>query len=74
MVVLGNPPYSGNSANKGEWIRQLIETYKMVDGKPLGEKTPRCCKTTMLNLFASGSGALRKQAGILGLLQSRIYR
>ena len=26
MVVLGNPPYSGHSANKGEWARQLVET------------------------------------------------
>ena len=28
MVVLGNPPYSGHSANKGEWITDLINTYK----------------------------------------------
>src|SRR5207249_3558587 len=28
MVVIGNPPYSGNSANKGEWITKLIEAYK----------------------------------------------
>ncbi|HJT58244.1 MAG TPA: N-6 DNA methylase, partial [Ktedonobacteraceae bacterium] len=28
MVVLGNPPYSGHSANKGDWIADLIETYK----------------------------------------------
>jgi predicted helicase len=38
MVVLGNPPYSGISANKGEWITKLIEDYKRVDGKPLGER------------------------------------
>jgi predicted helicase len=24
MVVLGNPPYSGNSANTGEWITNLV--------------------------------------------------
>ena len=24
MVVLGNPPYSGHSANKGQWIRGLL--------------------------------------------------
>jgi predicted helicase len=24
MVVLGNPPYSGHSANKGEWISKLL--------------------------------------------------
>jgi len=28
MVVLGNPPYSGHSANKGQWIVDLIGTYK----------------------------------------------
>ncbi|HEX9430655.1 MAG TPA: type ISP restriction/modification enzyme, partial [Candidatus Bathyarchaeia archaeon] len=28
MVVLGNPPYSGHSKNRGDWIRTLIETYK----------------------------------------------
>ncbi len=28
MVVLGNPPYSGHSANKGAWITKLIDRYK----------------------------------------------
>lgn len=28
MVVLGNPPYSISSTNKGEWIQNLIEDYK----------------------------------------------
>ena len=28
MVVIGNPPYSGHSANKGKWIRDLIGDYK----------------------------------------------
>ena len=28
MVVLGNPPYSGHSANKGAWIGGLIDRYK----------------------------------------------
>lgn len=28
MVMLGNPPYSGHSANKGAWIVDLIDTYK----------------------------------------------
>jgi predicted helicase len=41
LVILGNPPYSGHSANKGDWIKSQIETYKKVDGKPLGEKNPK---------------------------------
>jgi predicted helicase len=28
MVVLGNPPYSGESQNKSEWIMQLMDDYK----------------------------------------------
>lgn len=28
MVVLGNPPYSVSSSNKGEWITNLIKIYK----------------------------------------------
>jgi predicted helicase len=38
MVVMGNPPYSGISANKGEWITKLIEDYKYVDGVHFKEK------------------------------------
>lgn len=28
MVVIGNPPYSVSSSNKGEWITNLIKDYK----------------------------------------------
>ena len=54
MVVLGNPPYSGISANASvrtvtdprtgkpkqelTWIGELIEDYKVIDGQPLGER------------------------------------
>lgn len=52
MVVLGNPPYSGQSANTGDWITGLMrghdsinncntESYFEVDGKPLGERNPK---------------------------------
>ena len=38
MVVVGNPPYSGISSNMGEWINELIEEYKYVDGEHFGER------------------------------------
>ena len=52
MVVIGNPPYSGHSANKGEWVTALLRgddgrsgkkvgNYFEVDGKPLGERNPK---------------------------------
>ncbi|MGO8736626.1 MAG: type ISP restriction/modification enzyme [Terriglobia bacterium] len=28
LAVIGNPPYSGHSANKGEWIQNLVEDFK----------------------------------------------
>ncbi|MCA3323715.1 MAG: N-6 DNA methylase, partial [Roseomonas sp.] len=28
MCVIGNPPYSGHSSNKGKWISGLMEAYK----------------------------------------------
>ena len=31
MCVIGNPPYSGHSSNKGKWISGLLERYKQSD-------------------------------------------
>jgi predicted helicase len=52
MVVLGNPPYSGHSANTGQWIADLLRgsdtitgkktgNYFEVDGQSLGERQPK---------------------------------
>ncbi len=45
LVILGNPPYSGISANINDWTEKLLkedidgaQSYYKVDGKPLGEK------------------------------------
>ncbi len=32
MVMIGNPPYNGNSKNNGEWITKLIKDYKKEPG------------------------------------------
>ncbi|MBU1635467.1 N-6 DNA methylase, partial [bacterium] len=32
MCVIGNPPYSGESANKGDWIMNLMQDYKKEPG------------------------------------------
>lgn len=43
MVILGNPPYSGESRNKGDWIMQLMEDYKKEPGGeiPLQERNSK---------------------------------
>ena len=38
MVVLGNPPYSGTTANKGKWIDDLLNDYRKVDGISINER------------------------------------
>ncbi|MBI1768696.1 MAG: N-6 DNA methylase [Bacteroidetes bacterium] len=45
LVILGNPPYSGISANINKWTEELLKTnidgaqsYFEVDGEPLGEQ------------------------------------
>lgn len=38
MVVMGNPPYSGLSQNNGDWISNLINDYKYIDGEHFGER------------------------------------
>lgn len=42
QVVLGNPPYSGHSANKSKWLDDLLELYKREpDGSKLKERNPK---------------------------------
>ncbi|SEB96931.1 N-6 DNA Methylase [Maribacter dokdonensis] len=43
MCVIGNPPYSGESANKGKWIMGLMEDYKKEPGgkEKLKERNPK---------------------------------
>lgn len=43
MVMIGNPPYNGESQNKGEWIMNLMETYKKEPGgkAKLNERNPK---------------------------------
>ncbi len=45
LVILGNPPYSGHSANKNAWTERLLKddwpdapSYFKVDGKPVKER------------------------------------
>jgi predicted helicase len=39
LVILGNPPYAGHSANKNSWID--VREYYQVDGLPLEEKNSK---------------------------------
>jgi len=43
MCVIGNPPYSGESQNKGDWIMNLMDDYKKEPGGEikLQERNPK---------------------------------
>jgi len=74
MVVLGNPPYSGHSANKGDWARKLVERYKIVDGRPLGEKNPKWLQDDYVKFLAFGQWRIERTGqGILGFITNHSY-
>jgi len=74
MVILGNPPYSGHSANKGEWARQLVQPYKIVDGKPLGEKNPKWLQDDYVKFLSFGQWRTEQTGqGILAFITNHAY-
>lgn len=74
LVILGNPPYSGHSANKGDWITNQIETYKNVDGKPLGEKNPKWLQDDYVKFIRFAQWKIDQIGeGVLGLITNHSY-
>ncbi|MBI4064837.1 N-6 DNA methylase [Candidatus Gottesmanbacteria bacterium] len=74
LVVMGNPPYSGHSSNKGEWIEKQIEEYKKVDGKPLGEKNPKWLNDDYVKFIRFAQWKIEKTGqGILGYITNHAW-
>lgn len=74
LVVMGNPPYSGHSSNKGEWIEKQIEGYKKVDGKPLGEKNPKWLNDDYVKFIRFAQWKIDKTGhGILGFITNHAW-
>jgi len=53
-VVIGNPPYSGQSANYGKWAKGLVRGYYEIDGAPLGERNPKWLQDDYVKFLAFG--------------------
>jgi predicted helicase len=71
MCVIGNPPYSGESANKGEWIMQLMEDYKKEpEGKQkLQEKNPKWINDDYVKFLRYGQYFIEKNgSGVLAFI------
>ncbi len=71
MVVMGNPPYSGESANKGEWIMSLMEDYKKEPGgkEKLKERNPKWVNDDYVKFLRFGQYFIEKNGeGILAFI------
>ncbi|MEO6812824.1 MAG: type ISP restriction/modification enzyme, partial [Ginsengibacter sp.] len=71
MVVMGNPPYSGESANKGEWIMKLMEDYKKEPGgkEKLKERNPKWINDDYVKFIRYGQRFIEKNgSGILAFI------
>jgi type I restriction-modification system DNA methylase subunit len=74
LVIMGNPPYSGTSSNKGEWISALINDYKKVDGKPLGEKNPKWLQDDYVKFIRFAQWKIDQAGeGVLGFITNHSY-
>lgn len=73
MVVLGNPPYSGESVNKGEWIMRLMEDYKKEPGgkERLNEKNAKWINDDYMKFLRYGQHYIeRNGTGILAFINA----
>ncbi|HPD61067.1 MAG TPA: N-6 DNA methylase, partial [Thermodesulfobacteriota bacterium] len=74
LVILGNPPYSGHSANVGEWISREIKAYYQVDGKPLGEKNPKWLQDDYVKFIRFAQWKIDQAGeGVLGFITNHSY-
>lgn len=73
MCVIGNPPYSGISQNMGDWITNLIEDYKYVDGKHFGERKHWLHDDYVKFIRLSESLIEKNGDGVLGFITNHGY-
>ena len=81
LVIIGNPPYSGISANINEWTEHLLkddidgcQSYYKVDGKPLGEKNPKWLQDDYVKFLRFAQWKIQKTGfGIVGMITNHSY-
>ena len=76
MVVLGNPPYSGESQNKGKWIMSLMEDYKKEPGgkQSLKERNPKWLNDDYVKFIRLAQYYIDKKGeGVIGFINPHGY-
>ena len=82
-VIIGNPPYSGHSATKGTWIRELlrgsagnrrVENYFEVDGGSLNERNPKWLNNDYVKFIRLAHWQIECTGrGVIGFITSNSY-
>ncbi|MGB7373838.1 type ISP restriction/modification enzyme [Pontixanthobacter sp.] len=76
MCIIGNPPYSGHSSNKGEWIESLMEAYMIEPGgkQRLQERNPKWVKKDEHKFIRMAENLIEKNGcGVVGFISSHGY-
>jgi len=81
LVILGNPPYSGISANINPWIDRLLkedvdglQSFYKVNGKPLGEKNPKWLQDDYVKFIRFAQWKIDQAGeGVLGFITNHSY-
>jgi hypothetical protein len=76
MCVIGNPPYSGESSNKGEWISSLMEDYKKEPGgkEKLKEKNSKAINADEYKFIRYGQHFIEKNgSGVLAFINPHTF-
>ncbi|RLA09047.1 MAG: DNA methyltransferase [Gammaproteobacteria bacterium] len=70
MIVLGNPPYAGESSNKGKWIENLLDDYKKEPtGGKLQEKNSKWLNDDYVKFIKYSQNLIEKNGeGILAFI------
>lgn len=70
MVMIGNPPYSISSSNKGEWISNLVNDYK----RNLNERNIQPLSDDYIKFIRLGQNYVERNAqGILGYITNNSF-
>lgn len=85
LVVLGNPPYSGHSANPSyettpsgkkvlNFIGKLVRDYYSVDGQPLGERNPKWLQDDYVKFLRWAQWRIERTGqGVLAMITNHGY-
>ncbi|GAB6267985.1 MAG: DNA methyltransferase [Smithella sp.] len=81
LVICGNPPYSGHSANQNAWTEKLLkedidgaQSYYTVDGEPLGEKNPKWLQDDYVKFLRFAQWKIHQAGfGVVGMITNHSY-